>query len=72
MGTNFDDFSPLSQPRLEETFLREGKLSKAALENRHLLKTVMESAGFIQLPVEWWHFDALPEKEVKVKYKIIE
>jgi D-alanyl-D-alanine dipeptidase len=72
MGTYFDEFSPLSQPQLEEKFLREGKLSQEALDNRHLLRKIMESAGFIQLPIEWWHFDALPKKEVKEKYKIIE
>lgn len=72
MGTWFDDFSPLSQPKLEEQFLKEGKLSKEALKNRNLLRKVMESAGFIQLSIEWWHFDALPKKEIKEKYKIIE
>jgi D-alanyl-D-alanine dipeptidase len=72
MGTLFDDFTPMSQPRLEDQFLKEGKLSEAQIQNRHLLRKAMEAAGFIQLPIEWWHFDALPISEVKANYKIIE
>lgn len=72
MGTLFDEFTPMSQPRLEAQFLKEGKLSEAQIQNRHLLRKAMEEAGFIQLPIEWWHFDALPKSEVKANYKIIE
>ncbi|MBI1819999.1 MAG: M15 family metallopeptidase [Nitrospirae bacterium] len=72
MGTLFDEFTPMSQPRLEDQFLKEGKLSEAQIQNRHLLRKAMEEAGFIQLPIEWWHFDALPKSEVKASYKIIE
>lgn len=72
MGTPFDDFTRLSQPRLEEKFLKEGRLSEAQLGNRRLLRRVMEEAGFIQLSVEWWHYDALPKAEVKANYRIME
>jgi len=72
MGTPFDAFTKLSRPSMEEKFLKEGKLTDKQLENRKILRSVMEKAGFIQLPVEWWHFDALPKTEVKTKYKIIE
>jgi D-alanyl-D-alanine dipeptidase len=33
---------------------------------------VMEDAGFIQLPLEWWHYDALPRDEVMRSYSIVE
>lgn len=72
MGTAFDDFSSLAQPQLEGKFLNQGKLTKFQIANRKLLRKVMESVGFIQLPLEWWHFDALPKAEVKIKYKIVE
>ena len=72
MGTPFDDFTALSQPRHEEKFLKEGKLSSAQLNNRHLLKSIMEKGGFTQLPLEWWHYDALPKDEIKKNYQIIE
>lgn len=75
MGTTFDDFTELSQPRLEGDFLRQDKLKKPHIENRQLLRQIMEEAGFIQLPDEWWHFDALPGSDIRSKtskYKIVE
>lgn len=72
MGTPFDDFTPLAQPRYEEKFLKEGRLTGAQVANRRLLRRVMEEAGFNALRLEWWHFNALPRSDVKAKYKIIE
>ncbi|MDH5557511.1 MAG: M15 family metallopeptidase [Alphaproteobacteria bacterium] len=72
MGTPFDDFTPLAQPRYEEKFLKEGRLTEAQIANRRLLRRVMEEAGFSSLRLEWWHFNALPRAEVKANYKIIE
>lgn len=72
MGTPFDDFTPLAQPRYEEKFLKEGRLTEAQVANRRLLRRVMEEAGFNSLRLEWWHFNALPRAEVKANYKIIE
>lgn len=72
MGTAFDDFTQLAQPRLEERFLKEGRLSAAQAANRALLRRVMVSAGFMPLPLEWWHFDALPKADVKRLHKIVE
>lgn len=72
MGTAFDDFSQLAQPRLEERFLKEGKLAPAHAANRALLRRVMAAAGFTPLPLEWWHFDALPKAEVKRLHEIVE
>lgn len=72
MGTAFDDFSSLAQPQLEEKFLKEGRLNAQQVANRRLLRSVLEPAGFLQLKLEWWHFDALPKAEVKSKYKMVE
>lgn len=72
MGTPFDAFEKLAQPRLEAQFLKEGSLTQGQLQNRLLLRRVMTQAGFIQLPLEWWHFDALPKREVRQQYKIVE
>ncbi len=72
MGTAFDDFTPLAQPVLEEQFLKSGRLTQQQIQNRHLLRKVMEDAGFIQLPLEWWHFEALAKTEVKKNYFIVE
>lgn len=72
MGTEFDSFNSFAQPQLEEQFIKESKLTEKQIRNRRLLRRVMEEAGFIQLPFEWWHYDALPKSEVKEKFKIIE
>jgi len=68
MGTGFDDLTDLAQPRLEVGNLNAGKLASAQLENRLILRSVMEEAGFLQLPHEWWHFDALPGAQVRASY----
>lgn len=49
MGTGFDNFSDSSH----HTFKN---LSKVVLQNRLLLKTMMEKHGFISLGTEWWHY----------------
>lgn len=72
MGTGFDAFVPLSQPKLEQDFVALGKLTRAQLENRLLLRRAMEGAGFIQLPHEWWHYDAFPGDQVRAEFRIVE
>ncbi len=72
MGTGFDDFTPLAEPRLEQDFLASGALSSAQIGHRHLLRNIMEGAGFIALPIEWWHFDALPADEVRRRFELTE
>jgi len=72
MGTGFDSFSPVSEPKLEDKFLKEGKLTQQQLVNRLVLRKVMTKAGFLQLSHEWWHYNALPEPEIRKKYKIVE
>ncbi len=72
MGTGFDDFLPLAEPRLEPAFLATGALTAAQVGNRLVLRAVMERAGFSHLPIEWWHFDALPAEQVRTQYRLIE
>lgn len=69
MGTAYDDFTPLAQPRNEALYRRNGQLSKQQLDNRLLLRSVMREAGFLPLKQEWWHFNALGSKTVKARYK---
>ena len=72
MGTAFDAYDSLSRPELEERFYAEGRLTTGQHANRRLLREVMQGAGFIQLNIEWWHFDALPKAEVKARFSIVE
>ncbi|MBD3241966.1 MAG: peptidase M15D vanX D-ala-D-ala dipeptidase [Chitinivibrionales bacterium] len=72
MGCPIDHFGPLSQPRLEQQYLREGKLTEEQIANRRLLRTVMTEAGFQPLAIEWWHFNAFDKKTVRERYSIVE
>jgi D-alanyl-D-alanine dipeptidase len=72
MGAGFDDFRELSQPKFEKRFLKSGELTPAQVANRKLLRNAMEKAGFIQLPHEWWHFDALPQGQAEKTFTIVE
>ena len=49
MGTGFDNFTDTAH----QTFKN---LSSEVLNNRALLKTIMEKNGFIAMETEWWHF----------------
>lgn len=60
MGSGFDDFSPLasaSSPALD-SLRANGHLSERQVKNRKILKDLLRRAGWVQLPTEWWHFNA--------------
>ena len=72
MGTGFDDFRDLAQPKLEKTFLQTGELTEKQYQNRLLLRMLMEDQGFTVLDHEWWHFNALSKDEVHGHFPILE
>ena len=72
MGTDFDHFGDLSQPKLEKQFLASGTLTPLQLENRLLLRSLLEGQGFTVLEHEWWHFNALAKDQVYGKHVILE
>lgn len=72
MGTAFDTFSELSQPRFEERFLKDGSLSREAYNNRLLLRRVMLRAGFSMIYTEWWHFNSTNKTTAAALYGLIE
>jgi D-alanyl-D-alanine dipeptidase len=49
MGTAFDAFTPLSFHAAEE-------VSDLAKQNRKTLLTIMQQAGWVMNPKEWWHY----------------
>ncbi len=71
MGAGFDDIRKIAYPNLEDSFLRAGLLSTQQLSNRLLLRKLMQSEGFRQLPTEWWHYNACSRNEAKVKYEVV-
>jgi D-alanyl-D-alanine dipeptidase len=72
MGTGFDAFHPLSQPKLEAEHLNAGLLTHTHVNNRLVLRRAMTGAGFLQLSHEWWHYDAFSGEEVRSRFQIIE
>ena len=53
MGTGFDNFSDSAHQDFKS-------LPAMILQNRSLLKSIMEKYGFVSLDTEWWHF-SLPD-----------
>lgn len=72
MGTDFDDFRDLAQPKLEQKFLQSGELTQEQLANRLLLRKLLEDQGFKVLEHEWWHFNALPKEQVYGHFPVLE
>ena len=72
MGTPYDFFGEAAEPQLESILLANGTLTAIQIQNRKILREVMVKAGFIQLPTEWWHYNACPREDAKIKYKILE
>jgi zinc D-Ala-D-Ala dipeptidase len=69
MGTPYDFFGELAEPRHEERFVKGGKLSPAQVTARHILRDALVQAGFHPLPNEWWHFDAWKGAALTARYQ---
>lgn len=72
MGAGYDDIRKIAYPNLEAVYLKSGELSKTQVENRKLLRKVMLSQGFRNIPTEWWHFNAFSREECKKRFSVIE
>ena len=72
MGTGYDHFGILAFPYHEDSLLKAGRLTETQVANRHLLREVMQAAGFSPITSEWWHFDAFSRAEARKRYPIIE
>jgi D-alanyl-D-alanine dipeptidase len=69
MGTGFDCFDSLAQPRYEARSAAAGRLTTVQVANRRLLRDVMRRAGWISLASEWWHFNAFPRREAAQRFR---
>ncbi|HEY1055385.1 MAG TPA: M15 family metallopeptidase [Emticicia sp.] len=72
MGTKYDYFGDLAYPIYEDQMLKEGRLTKAQIANRLVLRNAMQQAGYMRIDSEWWHFNAISRAKAKELYKIIE
>lgn len=72
MGAGYDDIRLIAYPSKEVYYLKKGLLTRKQIENRKLLRKVMTSQGFINIPTEWWHFNGVTRKQAKVQFAILE
>ncbi|MEN9998416.1 MAG: hypothetical protein RI922_1406 [Bacteroidota bacterium] len=72
MGAQFDEFNEIAYPTMEAHFLSKGLLTQQQIDNRKLLRKVMKSQGFRNLPTEWWHFNACSRNDALTNYKILD
>lgn len=71
MGTKYDFFGPLAYPRSEQEMLKKGKLTQQQIDNRLILRKVMNQAGFATNTTEWWHFDGMSKSQARARYGMI-
>lgn len=72
MGTKYDFFGEMAYPSREADLLKSGKLTKEQFDNRLILRTAMQQAGFSPINYEWWHFNALSRERAKKTYRIVD
>lgn len=71
MGANYDDMRKIAYPNLESVYIANGQLTSNHIKNRQLLRKVMRSQRFSNIPSEWWHFNAYSRSVVKGKYEVV-
>ena len=72
MGTTFDQFDSLAQPKYETFLANQGRLTKQQVKNRKLLRSTLISAGFTTISSEWWHFNGCSRSYAKMHYTVVE
>lgn len=71
MGTPIDHMTAMAHIDREQQLVAQKKISRRALENRRLLREVMQYGGFRPLRTEWWHFNLVSRATAKKYYKVI-
>ena len=71
MGANYDDFRDVAFPKYEARFLKSGELTEQQVNNRKLLRRIMRSQWFYNIPSEWWHFNAMNRIKASHKYQLL-
>lgn len=72
LGSKFDQFDSIAQPKYESVLLTQGRLKQHQLSNRWILRKTMKEAGFTSITSEWWHFNACSRPYAKEHYQVIE
>ena len=63
MGTGFDLFDPRANTDNPD-------ITAAQRANRKLLLDAMKRRGFVNYPLEWWHFTYKPEPTPATAYDV--
>jgi D-alanyl-D-alanine dipeptidase len=63
MGTHFDLFDPRANTASPQA-------SDAQRTNRRLLVEAMAAEGFVNYPMEWWHYTWEPTAEPRIRYNV--
>jgi len=73
LGTDFDDLSAKAGAtvRAEDSLVQAGDLGTRQIGNRRVLRSIMRRAGWIQLPSEWWHFNAAYSADVHANMTVL-
>lgn len=72
MGAGYDDLRKIAYPRHESQFLSSGELTQKQVDNRKLLRKVMQAGGFWVIETEWWHFNAFSRAKAKEMFEAVE
>lgn len=72
MGTPFDHFGKEAHITHEQHLLAAGKITQQELDNRLLLRSLLERQGLIPLYSEWWHFNLMPTDKARRTLKAID
>ncbi len=72
MGSEYDFFGAEARTDDEANLLKSGKITRRELDNRLLLRKVMQDNGLKKITSEWWHFNLMSADEARAKLKIIE
>ncbi len=71
MGTAYDFFGYEAYPDRELEMMAQGKINRAQVANREILRKVMKGAGFSGIGSEWWHFNAFSREEAGKKFQLV-
>lgn len=71
MGTKIDYMGAAAHIDKEQQLVARHRISRQALANRRLLRSVMRYAGWRPLRTEWWHFNMCSRATARKYYKVI-
>ncbi len=71
MGTAYDFFGKKAYPIYEDALLQKGVLTKGQVQNRRLLRDVMQGSGFTSIKTEWWHFNTFSKKYAREHLRVL-